>query len=104
LTIIRVGNGWHEEFHRFTIATPAAAGLNQTNQDLDKPGRIKAASASVQAATINWNNSQCRIQVTLPAAANLTYGVYASQVGVAIYQFGAAAQDINVVLWLVIED
>ena len=104
MTIIRVGNGWHEEFHRFAVASAAAAGLYQANQNLDKPGCIKAASASIQAAGANWNNSEARIQVILPAAVNLTYGVYASQIAVGVYQFGVAAQDITVILWLLVED
>jgi hypothetical protein len=104
MTIIRVGNGWHEEAHDVTIATAAAAGLYTEVRVLDKPGIIKSASALIVDVTVAQNNFVASVGVTLPVGAALTYGVYASEVRARVWQLGAAAQSIIVKIWLLVED
>jgi hypothetical protein len=104
LTIIRVGNGWHEEEHDDAIATGAAAGVYTLAVNLDKPGRIKAASATITGVGVAWNNCVCRFAVSLPVPGAFVYGAYATQILLGVYQFGAGAQNIQVTWWVLVED
>jgi len=104
LTIIRVGNGWHEEEHDAVIATAAAAGAYGTNLLLDKPGRVKAVSTTITGATVAWSNCVAQFAAWLPVAGPFVYGVYATEVFIQLYQFGAAAQNIQISWWVLVED
>jgi hypothetical protein len=104
LVIYEKGNGYHKERLSITVATAAAAGIYAATGWPDKPGCVMSAVYRLQGASVADNNFVTNVTATLPVVGAIQFGTYVEQFSVRVWQLGAAAQNVYVLLDLVIQD